>query len=41
MKFYKNISFKQTPFVSQFTNPNKMYLSTEAKGPISRMYGDL
>lgn len=41
MEFYKKLGFKQTPFVSRFTNPNKMYLPPEAKEPLSRIYGGL
>ncbi len=41
MPFYKKLGFKQTPFVSRFSNPNKMYLPPEAKEPLSKMYGGL
>lgn len=41
MGFYKKLGFKQVPFVSRFTNPNKMYLPPEAKEPLSRMYDGL
>ncbi len=41
MEFYKKLGFKQTPFVSRFMNPNKMYLPPEAKEPLSRMNGGL
>lgn len=41
MEFYKKLGFKQTPFLSRFDNPNKMYLPPDAKEPLSRMYGGL
>lgn len=41
MEFYKKLGFKQTPFLSRFDNPNKMYLPPDAKKPLSRMYGGL
>lgn len=41
MEFYKKLGFKQTPFVSRFNNPNKMYLPTDAKEPLSKLYDGL
>lgn len=39
--FYRKLGFKQIPQTSHYDNPNRMYLPSEAKDSLSKMYGGL